>query len=133
MFLFETHLILFIRFASASKRPFCSLCQFQPWALRLANGFAGVWGSYYRVDVRWPTERLTVVASGLSTGTLRKYQGCEQDVCVGVYVCVGLCVCGWVCVGVCVCVWVCVRVCVMSVIKCKNNPLQLQWLRIQRS
>jgi hypothetical protein len=29
---------------------------FRPWALRLANVVAGVWGSYCRRDVRWPTE-----------------------------------------------------------------------------
>jgi hypothetical protein len=34
------------------------------------------------MDVRWPTEWLTFVAKALSTGSLRKYQGSEQDVCV---------------------------------------------------
>jgi hypothetical protein len=47
-----------------------------------SNRFAGVLGSYYRMNVRWPTEWLTFAAKPLSTGSLRKFQGSEQDVSV---------------------------------------------------
>ena len=34
----------------------CSAHSVLPWSLRLATVVAGVRGSYYRMDVRWPTE-----------------------------------------------------------------------------
>jgi hypothetical protein len=52
------------------------------WAVRLATVVAGVQESYCRMAVRWPTEQLTFVAKALSRGSLRKYQGSEQDVSV---------------------------------------------------
>jgi hypothetical protein len=44
MVLFKTHIIFFYSFASASQRPFCSLCEFLPLAIRLATFVAGVQG-----------------------------------------------------------------------------------------
>jgi len=76
-FLFKTHKF----FYDVSRQVnVCSAHSALPWSPRLANAVEGVRGSYYRMDVRWPTEQLKFVAKVLSAGSLRKYQANEQVV-----------------------------------------------------